>query len=339
MGTKTHAGTFSTDDTLKWIAYTWREKAKPRFEKFFHVLDALEVIPPHYLSKLTWDCSGWNPTFRFLRPDSVESIIGCLRKTKTAKKYGNATVDEIWTDNLKPFLDDWEKLFTKMVAYYGDKDIVQPVRDKFHLLRFSSAIFREEDTRRGTMPLSERLELTVHNRIIELDKAQYQHDFDDFIEAFSRLPKNPHKVASSKTGAVLLKEIAESAKEAAHHSKYVATKFYKVSADTKGASEAEARESFISKHPEFQAKQLREAFLFVQSHHIEIIEGKTAIKYRTDPNKQITIKELCRKVWNTHPEWKDAAAYAKEICGYKNLKAYAQACTDHRNVLFGVVHK
>lgn len=339
MGTKTYAGTFSTDDTIKWIARTWDEKAKPRFEKFFHVLDALEGIPPHYLSKLTWDCSGWNSTFRFLRPDSVESIIGCLRKAKTMKKYGDATVDEIWTDNLKPFLDNWEKLFTKMVSYYGDKDIVQPAREKFHLLRFSSAIYREEDIRRGTMPLSERLELKIQNRIVELDKEQYQHDFENFIEAFARLPKTPHKVSSSKTGAALLKEIAESAKEAAHHSKYVATKFYKVSADTKEASEAEAREAFISKHPEFQAKQLREAFLFVQSHHIEIIEGKTAIKYRTDPDKQLTIKELCRKVWKTHPEWMDAAAYAKEICGYKNLKAFAQVCTDHRNVLFGVVHK
>lgn len=235
--TKAYAGEFSPEETVFWMTETWERKAKPLFANFYTLLEKETSIPSYYFSKLNHGSSGWNPIFRFLRPETVQSFYNCFKATVKNSKSGSKKVERIWDSVLLPYLNSWEDLFDRLANFYGDAACVQEVRESFHSLRYASSIFQEPDPQRTATKLTARLLGSNKDRPVWIDTANYSCEFDNFCKTFSRLPAAPRKktalaeeilFAVAKTIQAETKKTLKKAKEISDHS---AIKAYKLATE------------------------------------------------------------------------------------------------------------
>lgn len=178
--------------TVLWLQHTWSDNAKPRFEKFMLLLDDADAdIPEHYYDSTTHDGKGTNPTFRFLRPNSIKDIFVALNDPENAEK-----ADEVLVTIIVPYISAWRELLAKIESKVRDKRTLSVVRNKFNRLCNESQIYGGD---------TDEIVHAVRNynrpqKWIDLDACD--RAYQDFCSAFAQLqlalPKKDGTVKKKK---------------------------------------------------------------------------------------------------------------------------------------------
>lgn len=108
----------------------------------------------------------------------------------------------------------------------------------------------------------------------------------------------------------------------------------KQDADCKPKDFITAQNLFLKKKSQYQRVQLEAAIKAAAGKLI--IKGVTEKKNNKNNPKAINPTRLALDLWAKNADkWNAAANYSSREKGYKNANAFAQACCDHRNTLFG----
>ena len=174
---------FTPKQTFNWMVETWngakgREGAKARFAKCAERLSSRNHhLEAETLRSQPLDIHSWNPIFRFLRPNSIESISSMVRS------LGQNDLGKLRKSVVDPYLDAWRGFVEGLEYFYGDNAVSGDVSHWYcGVMRWFSRVVDGED-------------------LSDEDRREYARAFDRLCQSVDCLPlasKHKERAKTSK---------------------------------------------------------------------------------------------------------------------------------------------